>query len=408
MARGINKLTVRTVATLTKPGRHADGGNLYLQIAQSGTKQWTFFFQLNGKQREMGLGSAGQGGLTLAEARERAIEARRLLTQGTDPIDARNGVKATAKVAGVKFAKFADDYVKSHKSEWSNDKHAAQWSMTLGDAYCAVIRPKPIGAIGTEDILAVLEPIWQTVPETARRVRMRLEKVLDAARVRGLRIGENPARWKGHLDHILPKHGKASRGHHAALPWTEVPNFLNILEARDGMAALAFRFLILTAARTSEVLNARWDEIDFDKATWTIPADCMKSRREHRVPLSKAALIPLKQAIGSHKIFVFPAPSHAGPLSNMALLMVLRRLKRDDVTTHGMRSAFRDWAAECTNFPSEVCEMALAHVVENATEAAYRRGDLFDKRRKLMEAWAAFVEPQKSAKVFQLPNRKPA
>ena len=350
MARGINRLTVRAVATLTKPGRHADGGNLYLQIAQSGSKQWTFFFQLNGKQREMGLGSAEQGGITLAEAREKAIEARRLLTQGVDPIDARNGVKATAKVAGTRFGQFADDYVKSHKSEWSNAKHAAQWSMTLGDAYCALIRPKPIGAIGTEDILAVLEPVWQTVPETARRVRMRLEKVLDAARVRGLRSGENPARWKGHLDHILAKHGKASRGHHAALAWTEVPEFLRILETREGTAALAFRFLILTAARTSEVLNASWDEIDFDKATWTIPAHRMKSRREHRVPLAKAALIPLKQAIGRHKVFVFPAPSDSGPLSNMSLLMVLRRLKRDDVTAHGMRSAFRDWAAECTNF----------------------------------------------------------
>ena len=402
MTRGINKLTVRAVATLTKPGRHADGGNLYLQIAQSGTKQWTFFFQLNGKQREMGLGSAGPSGMTLAEAREKAIEARRLLTQGIDPIDTRNGAKATAKVAGVKFGKFADDYVKSHKSEWSNSKHAAQWSMTLGDAYCALIRPKPIGAIGTEDVLAVLEPVWQSVPETARRVRMRLEKVLDAARVRGLRAGENPARWKGHLDHLLPKHGKASRGHHAALPWTEVPEFLRLLETREGTAALAFRFLILTAARTSEVLNTRWDEIDFDKAIWTIPAARMKSRREHRVPLSKAALAPLKQAMGRHKAFVFPGPSDAGPLSNMSLLMVLRRLNRDDVTAHGMRSAFRDWAAECTSFPSEVCEMALAHVVENATEAAYRRGDLFDKRRKLMEAWAAFCEPSRSAKVVPI------
>ena len=392
MARGINRLTVRAVATLTKPGRHADGGNLYLQIAQSGAKQWTFFFQLNGKQREMGLGGAGQGGVTLAEARDKAIEARRLLTQGIDPIEARKGVQATAKVAGVKFGKFADDYVKSHKSEWTNAKHAAQWSMTLGDAYCALIRPKPIGAIGTEDILAVLEPVWQTVPETARRVRMRLEKVLDAARVRGLRSGENPARWKGHLDHILPKHGKASRGHHAALAWAEVPEFLHLLETREGMAALAFQFLILTGARTSEVLNARWDEIDFDKAMWTIPAERMKSRREHRVPLTKAALIPLEHAKGQHAVYVFPGPSEAGPLSNMSLLMVLRRLKRNDVTPHGMRSAFRDWAAECTNFPSEVCEMALAHVIENATEAAYRRGDLFDKRRTLMEAWAAFCE----------------
>ena len=402
MARGINRLTVRTVATLTKPGRHADGGNLYLQIAQSGTKQWTFFFQLNGKQREMGLGSAAPGGLTLAEAREKAIAARRLLSNSIDPIEARNSVKATAKVAGIKFGKFADDYVKSHQSEWSNAKHAAQWNMTLGDAYCALIRPKPIGAIDTVDILAVLEPVWQTVPETARRVRMRLEKVLDAARVRGLRSGENPARWKGHLDHILSKHGRASRGHHAALAWAQVPDFLRLLESREGTAALAFRFLILNAARTSEVLNATWNEIDFDKATWTIPPERMKSRREHRVPLTPAALILLQKAMGKHKVYVFPGPSDSGPLSNMALLMVLRRLKRHDVTAHGMRSAFRDWASETTYFTTDVCEMALAHVVENATEAAYRRGDLFEKRRKLMEAWAGFCSEKRYKNVIKL------
>ena len=399
MARGINKLTVRNVATLTKAGRHADGGNLYLQIAQSGTRQWTFFYQLSGKQREMGLGSAGPGGMTLAEAREKAIEARRLLAQGIDPIDTRNGVKATAKVAGVRFGKFADEYIKSHKSEWSNAKHADQWAMTLGDAYCALIRPKPIGVIGTEDVLAVLEPVWQSVPETARRVRMRLEKVLDAARVRGLRTGENPARWKGHLDHLLPKHGRATRSHHAAMPWAEVPDFLRVLEAREGTATLAFQFLILTACRTGEVLGARWPEFDLEKATWIIPAERMKARREHRVPLSKAALKVIKQAQGKHGEYVFPGPSDAGPLSNMALLMLLRRLKRVGVTAHGMRSAFRDWSAECTNFPSEVCEMALAHVVENATEAAYRRGDLFEKRRLLMDEWSIFCQPRTGAKV---------
>ena len=405
MARGINRLTVRAVATLTKPGRHADGGNLYLQIVPSGTRQWVFFFRLNGKQREMGLGNAGQGGMTLAEAREKAIEARRLLAQGIDPIEARKGTKALSKTAGIKFGKFADEYVKSHRAGWSNPKHAAQWSMTLGDAYCSSIRSKPIQDIGTDDILTLLTPVWQTVPETARRVRMRLEKVLDAARVRGLRSGDNPARWKGHLDHLLPKHGKATRGHHAAMPWAEVPDFLRMLEAREGTAALAFRFLILTACRTGEVLNARWAEIDFAKATWTIPAERMKSRREHRVPLSKAALAVLEQAKEKHPEFLFPGPSDIAPLSNMAFLMLLRRLKRDNVTAHGMRSAFRDWAAENTNFSSEVCEMALAHVVENATEAAYRRGDLFEKRCKLMEAWAAFCEPRANAKILPIKRK---
>ena len=405
MARGIHRLTTRGVAALNKPGRHADGGNLYLQIAPSGTRQWTFFFQLNGKQREMGLGNAGAGRMTLAEAREKAVAARRQLAQGLDPIEERKSSKASAQAADIKFGKFADDYVETHRSQWSNSKHAAQWSMTLGDAYCSLIRPKAIAVLQTEDLLAVLEPIWQSVPETARRLRMRLEKVLDAARVRGLRSGENPARWKGHLDHLLPKHGKSSRKHHLAMAWTHVPNFFQLLGGREGTAALAFRFLILTACRTTEVLDTRWAEIDFDKSTWTIPAERMKARREHRVPLSKMALAILNQAKGMHNEFVFPGPDDGGPLSNMALLMLLRRMERDDTTVHGMRSTFRDWASECTNFPNEVCEMALAHVVENATEAAYRRGDLFEKRRKLMDAWATFCESDAAAKIIPL-NRK--
>lgn len=401
MPRGIHRLTARGAATLTKPGRHADGGNLYLQIAPSGTRQWTFFFQFNGRQREMGLGSAEPGNVTLADAREKALEARRHLSQGIDPIEARKGVMASARIAGVKFGKFADDYVKSHQSEWSSTKHAAQWNMTMGDAYCSSIRNKPIAAVQTEDILAVLEPVWQKVPETARRVRMRLERILDAARVRGYRSGENPARWKGHLDHLLPKHGKGSRKHHAAIAWADLPNFLRELEAREGTAALAFRFLILTACRTSEVLNARWEEIDLKNSIWTIPAERMKSRRQHRVPLSKGALTVLEAAAGKHDNFVFPAPSDTSSLSNMALLMLLRRMAQSGATAHGMRSSFRDWAAECTAFPSEVCEMALAHVVENATEAAYRRGELMEKRRKLMDAWAIFCESRSGANVIQ-------
>ena len=390
MPRGIHRLTARGAAALTETGRHADGGNLYLQISRTGSRQWTFLFERNGKTREMGLGSAGPDGVTLADAREKASEARRQLFQGNDPIEARNGKLARAKVASITFGKFADDFVKTHQSEWTNPKHAAQWSMTLGDHYCAMIRAKAIAVIQTDDILAVLEPVWQKVPETARRLRMRLEKVLDAARVRGYRSGENPARWKGHLDHLLPKLGKATRKHHAAMPWQDVPGFMRELVARDGSAALAFRFLILTACRTNEALGAEWVEIDLGNATWTIPNSRMKSRRVHRVPLAKAAIEVLHQAAGEHKRFLFPAPGAGRPLSNMALLMLLRRFQRDGVTAHGMRSAFRDWASECTSFSNEVCEMALAHSVENATEAAYRRGDLFEKRAKLMEAWAEF------------------
>lgn len=243
------------------------------------------------------------------------------------------------------------------------------------------------------------------LPETARRLRMRLEKVFDAAKVRGLRSGENPARWKGHLDHLLAKHVKSSRKHHPAMAWADVPDFLRLLAAREGTAALALRFLVLTATRTTEVLDARWTEMDFGNSTWTIPAERMKARREHRVPLSELALAILKQAKGKHKEFVFPGPDDSRSMSNMALLMLLRRMQRDDTTVHGMRSTFWDWASECTNFPNEVCEMALAHVVENATEAAYRRGDLFDKRRKLMQTWASYCEPHKSAKVLPLKRK---
>jgi integrase len=373
---------------LLHPGR-GNGRSSILYTADNG--RW-----------EMGLGSAAQGNVTLAEAREKAIDVRRLLAQGIDPIDARNGTRAISKAAGVKFGKFADDYIESHKIEWSNIKHADQWSMTLGEAYCSLIRQKPVGAVCTDDILTVLEPVWQTVPETARRVRMRLEKVLDAARVRGLRTGENPARWKGHLDHLLPKHSRSTRGHHAALPWAELPNFLKLLENREGVAALAFQFLILTASRTGEVLGARWSELDIEKALWTIPASRMKSRREHRVPLSKEASALIRSIQRRNKEFVFAGPIDTGPLSNMALLMLLRRINRKDITGHGMRSTFRDWAAECTNFPSEVCEMALAHVVENATEAAYRRGDLLDKRRKLMEAWSSCCKSAEKVKILEL------
>jgi integrase len=396
MAGKLNRLTVRQVQTITAPGRYADGGGLYLKVRPSGSRQWVFLFARieAGKrvQTEIGLGSAAPGGVSLAMAREKAEEHRRSRSVGNDPLKQKRADKAAARVAGMTFGRFADDYVKAHESEWSNAKHAAQWSMTLGPSYCKPIRSKPIAVIGVDDVLEVLSPVWQTKPETARRVRMRIEKVLDAARVKGLRSGENPARWKGHLDHLLPKHGKLTKSHHAAMPWKEVPDFLRQLERREGTAALALRFLILTASRTSEVLKARWDEIDCDRAIWKVRAERMKARREHRVPLSGAALAILEKTKGKHKEFVFPGPSDRGPLSGMALLMLLRRLKRDDVTAHGFRSAFRDWAAECTNFPREAAEKALAHRVENATEAAYRRGDLFEKRVKLMEAWAEYCE----------------
>jgi integrase len=410
MAGKLNLLTVRQVQTLTRPGRHADGGGLYLKIRPGGSRQWVFLFaRVEGGRRfqtEIGLGSAAPGGVTLQEARQKAEEARRVRSGGADPLAAKRASSATAESASITFGKFADDYVKSHRAGWSNAKHAAQWSMTLGPAYCKPLRQKPIAEIGIDDVLAVLTPVWQVKPETARRVRMRLEKVLDAAKVKGLRTGDNPARWKGHLDHLLPRHGKGTKSHHAAMPFTEVPAFMIALAGKSSAAGLALRFLILTATRTGETLNARWEEIDLTAKVWTIPALRMKSRRAHRVPLSDTALAVLAEARGKHPEWVFPGPSLLAPLSNMALLMQLRRMGRSDATTHGFRSSFRDWAAESTNFPREVCEMALAHVIESDTEAAYRRGDLYEKRRKLMEAWASYCVPKTGGKNI-IPTQKP-
>lgn len=395
MAGTLNRLTVRQVQTAVEPGRYADGGGLYLKIRPGGSRQWVFMFaKMDGAKRlqtEIGLGSAAAGGLSLAEARQKAEECRRARSSGEDPLAKRRASTAATESKAVAFSKFADDYVKSHRAAWSNDKHIAQWSMTLGPAYCRSIRSKAIAEIGVDDILEVLTPVWQAKPETARRVRMRLEKVLDAARVKGLRVGENPARWKGHLDHLLPRHGRATKSHHAAMPFDEVPAFMATLAEKRNTAALAMRFLILTATRTGETLGATWSEIDFKNRVWTIPAERMKARRPHRVPLSDAAMDVLDQAKGRHKEWVFPGPSDLGSLSNMSLLMLLRREKQNTATTHGFRSSFRDWAAEKTSFPREVAEMALAHVIESDTEAAYRRGDLFDKRRDLMQAWSCAV-----------------
>jgi integrase len=285
------------------------------------------------------------------------------------------------------------------RPSWRNGKHAAQWKMTLQE-YAAPLRRLPVDKITTDDVLSVLKPFWNDKPETASRLRGRIERVLDAAKAQGLRSGENPARWRGHLDQLLPKRQQLTRGHHPAMSYTDVPAFVADLQARQATAASALEVAVLTAARSGEVLGARWVEFDLDRAVWTVPATRMKAGREHRVPLSPRALKIVKAMQDTRNgDFVFPGHRPGRPLSVMALEMVLRRMKIKDATVHGFRSAFRDWAAECTNFPNEVCEAALAHVIENKAEAAYRRGDLFDKRRKLMEAWAAYCVHPKAAAV---------
>lgn len=397
MAGHLHRLTARTVQGALSPGRYADGGNLYLMVSPSGARSWLFIYRAGGRQREMGLGSATSGAVSLADARQRAAQARKLLSEGRDPLEVRKDAERSVLALGTTFGSFADDYVETHRSGWKSEEHAGQWAMTLGERYCAALRTRPIAQINIDDVLGVLQPIWLSVPETARRIRMRIEKILDAAKVKGLRSGDNPARWRGNLDHLLPRQPKSGKRHHAAVPFAEVPGVLARLRELSSVSARALEFAVLTAARTNEVLAATWGEFDLQTKTWTVPANRMKAGREHRVPLSDAALSILKQQQDLSDTLVFPGLYPDQPLSDMALLMCLRGLNRNE-TVHGFRSSFRDWAAEKTDFPSEVVEMALAHRVANATEAAYRRGDLFEKRRKLMQAWEAYCySPQSKA-----------
>jgi integrase len=382
------------VAKLKVPGRHADGGGLYLFINDSGRRRWIFMYTRAGKRTELGLGSARD--LSLANARSEAAALRAILASGGDP-KAERGKDDSVPT----FGESADTYVEAMLPSWRNAKHAAQWTMTL-TRYAEPIRAKPVDEISTQDVLDVLQPLWRRTPETAERLRGRIENVLDAAKARGHRSGENPARWRGHLDQLLPKRQRLSRGHHKALPYDALPAFMADLLDRDAIAARALEFLILTAARSGEVLGAKLDEIDLEKKVWIIPADRMKAGREHRVPLSQRA-IEIVEAMGmlDQGPYLFAGPKPEAPLSSMAMAMLLRRMK-SDVTVHGFRSTFRDWASETTGFSHEVCEMALAHTISNKAEAAYRRGDLFDKRRKLMEAWAGYCTSAGSGTVVPL------
>jgi integrase len=395
MARSIHRLSPAAVKH-AKPGMHCDGGGLYLQavLGAGGTirKSWLFRFAENGRERQMGLGALDN--VSLAQAREKAAECRRLRQEGVDPIEARDSQRASIAAENAKMMTFdqcATGYIAAHRAGWRNTKHASQWENTLGTYVSPVFGKLAVRAIDVGLVIRALEPIWNTKPETASRVRGRIEAVLDWAAAQRLRDAENPARWKGRLDKLLPRRSKVRAvRHHAALPYDKIGSFMLELRERKGVAARALEFAILTAARTGEVLGAQWPEIDLEAKVWTVPAGRMKGGREHRIPLSSAALAVLTRMAkireGNH---VFPGDRRA-MLSNMAFLMLLRRMGRGDLTAHGFRSTFRDWAAERTNFPNEVVEMALAHAISDKTEAAYRRGDLFQKRRKLMDSWAAF------------------
>jgi integrase len=396
----INRLTALKVDRTRDPGLHHDGAGLYLQVTAGKdgvTKSWLYRFVLDSRERRMGLGSLND--VSLVEARENAANARKQVKEGKDPIEERRVLRSVAVLAKAKamtFDQCRDAYISSHRSGWRNIKHTWQWSASLKKYVTPIFGDVPVQYVDVALVTKALEPIWATIPETASRLRGRIEVILDWAKVRGLRTGENPARWRGHLDHLLPRRSKVRKvEHHAALPYAEIGSFMTLLRERGAIAARALEFAILTAGRTGEVLGARWDEIDIDPRVWIVPADRMKAGKEHRVPLSAPAIAVLNvMRKVRQNDYIFPGDRHT-TLSNTSMLMLLRRMGRDDLTVHGFRSSFRDWAAERTNFPSEVAEMALAHSVSNKVEQAYRRGDMFDRRRRMMAAWATFCATAK-------------
>ena len=386
------KLTVRAAAT-TKPGDHGDGGGLYLVVAKSGSGRWIYRFTIQGKTSEAGLGSR-EAGVSLAEARDKAAAARKLVKSGVNPIEEKRQAKK-ALIAKPSFGAIADALIAAKESEWRNERHRQQWRVTL-QTYAAPLYPRPVDEIDTAAVLGVLAPLWGTKSETASRLRGRIEMVLDAAKAQGHRAGENPAAWRGHLAHVLPRRGKLARGHHAAMPYADVPAFIAKLREADSIGALALEFLILTAARSGEVLGARWSEIDLAAKVWTVPAERMKAAREHRVPLVCRALAILEKLSEARTgELVFEGQRTGRPVSPVAVRRCLPA--EDSVTVHGFRSAFRDWCGNETHFPREIAEQALAHAVGNEVERSYRRGDALEKRRELMQAWGRYCEPAKAA-----------
>jgi integrase len=401
------KLSALDISRTTKPGRYADGGGLYLQVAPGGSKQWLLRYMLNGQARQMGLGSVNT--FKLAEARERARRFRQQLADGVDPIEARKGERQQAMAERAKQITFADaaaKYIAAHQAGWRNAKHAAQWETTLAAYAFPVVGALSVAAIDTAHIMQVLDPIWSTKTETASRVRGRLEAVLDWATARGYRRGDNPARWRGHLSKLLPAPNRVRRvRHHGAMPYADVPAFMSLLRQRDAISPRALEFIILTAARSGEVLGATWDEIDLVEKVWTVPASRIKSGKEHRVPLSDRVLeilAALPRIEGNEH--VFPGAREGRGLSHVTMFELLRSMDGvNGITTHGFRSSFRDWCFEQTTFSREVVEAALAHRLKDKTEASYRRGDALAKRRGLMAAWAGYcARPMKSADVVPI------
>jgi integrase len=425
MARLIERLAAKDVRTLPGPGKHPDGRTkkagkyhdgrgLYLVVGETGSRSWVLRYMLAGRSHEMGLGSAFD--FSLAEARQRASDARKLAAGGDDPLSAKR-VELKAKIAAIEadriqaagamtFRDCGEAYQRAHSDGWKNAKHRQQWANTLSTYVYPVIGKLPVAEIDTPHIVRVLEPIWKAKRETASRVRGRIESILNWATAARARQGDNPARWSGHLEELLLKK-KPKVEHHAALPYADMHGFLVELRGRNGIAAVALEFAILTAARTGEVIGATWAEIDFKGRLWTVLAERMKAGKEHRVPLSDRAIELLKDMARAGQEpdrFIFPGMKAGRGLSNMALLETLRRMDRGELTAHGFRSSFRDWARQCTNFPRDIAELALAHGNEDRVEAAYARGDALEKRRQLMAAWSRHCDtaPAEGAEVVPL------
>jgi integrase len=399
MGRGNHRLRALQIARLKQPGSYGDGGNLYLQIGTAGNRHWFFRFMQGGRSRKMGLGGADV--VTLAEAREQALAARKLVQKGIDPIEARQSCKAASRAETarqISLRQCGEKYIAAHKAGWRSADHSRQWPSSLENHVYPTLGDLSVDAIGTGHVMKVLEPIWTAKPETASRLRGRIESVLDFAAARGFRSGENPARWRGHLENLLPARNKvAAIKHFPALPFNEVAGFMRELRELPGSAARALEFGILCASRSGEVLGARWSEIDLQNRMWVIPGQRMKSGKEHRCPLSSRALEILEGLPRGKGELVFERKGK--PLSRDALQRVLKRMGRDDIVMHGFRSSFADWAAERTAYSSELRELALAHAVGNRIEQAYRRTDMLDRRRRLAEDWSAFcaAPPQRAS-----------
>jgi integrase len=409
MAHGHSRLSALAVGRAKRPGLYPDGQGLYLQVSPSGSTSWIFRYQHARRRRYMGLG--GLAAVSLSDARRKALAARKLLAEGLDPLEEGRALavaRAAEAAKAITFREAADRYIATHQSSWRNAKHIAQWSSTLEAYAMPVFGNVSVATIDVDLVLKVLEPIWEAKNETARRVRGRLEVILDWATAGRLRRGENPARWKGLLEHRLSKQPRTARiKHHPALDYRRMAAFMAQLRKEEGVAARCLEFTILTGARTGESTGAKWNEFDLSAALWTVPGDRIKAARTHRVPLAERALaIVREQARIRRGDYVFGGRKSDAPLSNMAMATVLRRMGLSEITVHGFRSAFRDWAAEKTDYPREVAEMALAHAVGDKVEAAYRRGDLLQKRVNFMRDWDAYCAAHLVRKASMAPRQR--